>query len=92
MELLSGEPSADEDLLGGKTFVVSGIFTHFSRDEIKEAIIKFGGKSAGSISGKTDFVVAGEKMGPSKFEKANKLGIPIISESEFLEMIRKSED
>lgn len=92
MELLSEESSEEENILEGKTFVVSGVFTHFSRDEIKEAIIKFGGKSAGSISGNTDFVVAGEKMGPSKFEKANKLGIPIISEGEFLEMIRKTED
>ena len=73
--------------LDGKSFVVSGVFTKFSRDEIKEAIEKFGGKNVGSISSKTDFVLAGENMGPAKLEKARDLGIKIISEEEFEEMI-----
>ncbi len=76
------------DKLEGKTFVISGVFSHHSRDEYKEMIEKNGGKNAGSISGKTDFVLAGENMGPAKLEKANKLGISIISEDEFLSMIK----
>ena len=80
----------EEDLLNGKSFVISGVFEHFSRDEIKDAILRFGGKNISAISAKTNYLIAGEKMGPSKREKANKLGVPIISESEFLEMIRKN--
>ncbi len=74
-------------LLAGKSFVVSGVFENHSRDEIKNLIEQFGGKNVGSISSKTDYVLAGENMGPSKKEKAEKLGIAIISESEFEKMI-----
>ncbi|MCB9251572.1 MAG: NAD-dependent DNA ligase LigA [Flavobacteriales bacterium] len=73
--------------LNGKIFVVSGVFTEFSRDQIKEAIEKFGGKNSGSISSKTDYVLAGENMGPAKLEKAKSLNIPVISERDFLDMI-----
>jgi DNA ligase (NAD+) len=75
------------NILEGKTFVVSGVFHHFSRDGIKEAVEAHGGKVSGSISGKTHFVLAGDEMGPAKLEKAQKLGIKIISETDFLEMI-----
>ena len=75
------------DKLQGKSIVISGTFTHHSRDEYKALIEKHGGKNVGSISKKTDYVLAGENMGPSKLEKANSLGIKIINENEFLEMI-----
>jgi DNA ligase (NAD+) len=65
--------------LGGKTFVVSGVFQTFSRDDLKKAIEDNGGKVGSSISSKTDFVVAGDNMGPAKLDKANKLKIPIIN-------------
>lgn len=73
--------------LNGAAFVVSGVFSKFSRDGIKDAIEAHGGKNVGSISAKTDYVLAGENMGPAKLEKARKLGIQIISEDEFLLMI-----
>lgn len=73
--------------LQGKSIVISGTFTHHSRDEYKALIEKHGGKNVGSISKKTDYVLAGENMGPAKLEKANSLGIKIINEDEFLEMI-----
>lgn len=75
------------DKLQGKTIVISGTFTHHSRDEYKALIEKHGGKNVGSISKKTDYVLAGENMGPSKLEKANSLGIEIIDEETFLKMI-----
>ena len=75
------------NLLAGKTFVVSGVFEKFSRDELKEAIETNGGKVGSSISAKTDFVVAGANMGPAKLEKANQLKIPIIDENDFIVMI-----
>jgi DNA ligase (NAD+) len=78
------------NVLMGKTFVVSGVFHHFSRDGIKEAIEANGGKVSGSISSKTNFVLAGDEMGPAKLEKANKLGVKIISEQDFLSMIGTS--
>lgn len=74
-------------ILGGKTFVVSGVFEKFSRDDLKKAIEDNGGKVGSSISAKTDYVVAGANMGPAKLEKANQLKIPIISEDDFLGMI-----
>ncbi|MFM7018315.1 NAD-dependent DNA ligase LigA [Flavobacterium sp.] len=76
------------DLLVGKTFVVSGVFELFSRDDLKKSIEDNGGKVGGSISAKTDYVIAGDNMGPAKLEKANQLGIPIISEHDFVEMIK----
>ncbi len=75
------------DRLAGKSIVISGVFTHHSRDEYKALIEKHGGKNVGSISGKTSFILAGENMGPSKLEKANKLGVAIVNEEEFLGMI-----
>ncbi len=75
------------DTLSGKSFVVSGVFSKFSRDELKTTIESHGGKNSGSISGKTDYIVAGDKMGPSKLAKAEKLGIPVISEDDFVDMI-----
>ncbi len=79
--------AAVSDVLAGKTFVISGVFAKHSRDEYKNMIEAYGGKNAGSISKKTDYVLAGENMGPAKLEKAGKLGIPIISEDDFLRMI-----
>lgn len=73
------------DRLAGKTVVISGVFSRHSREEYKEIIERNGGKNAGSISGKTTFVLAGENMGPSKFQKAQKLGVKIMTEEEFLE-------
>ena len=72
----------------GKTFVVSGVFNRFSRDEIKADIEKNGGKVSGSISGKTDYLLAGDKMGPEKRKKAEKLGVAIISEDDYLGMLK----
>ena len=73
--------------LTGLTFVVSGVFTKFSRDDLKAAIEQNGGKVVGTVSGKTSYIVAGENMGPEKHKKAEKLGIKIISEDEFEKMI-----
>lgn len=75
------------DRLAGKSIVISGTFVHHSRDEYKALIEKHGGKNVSSISKKTDYVFAGANMGPSKLEKANALGIPIIDEDTFLSMI-----
>ena len=75
------------DKLAGKSIVISGVFAKHSRDEYKMMIEQHGGKNVGSISGKTSFILAGENMGPSKLQKAEKLGIPIVSEEEFLQMI-----
>lgn len=79
------------DKLAGKTFVVSGVFEEFSRDDLKKAIEDNGGKVGSSISAKTDYVVAGANMGPAKLEKAVKLNIPIISENDFMELINETE-
>ncbi len=70
-----------------KSFVVSGVFTQFSRDELKASIKSNGGKVVSSISAKLDYLVAGDKMGPAKLEKATKLNVPIISEEEYIKMI-----
>jgi DNA ligase (NAD+) len=75
------------DKLGGKKFVVSGVFQQFSRDELKASVEKNGGVVSSSISKNTDYIIAGDKMGPAKKEKAEKLGVPIISEVEYIEMI-----
>lgn len=75
------------DLLAGKSIVISGTFSHHSRDQYKEMIERNGGKNVASISKKTDFILAGENMGPSKLEKAQKLGIQIISEDQFLSLL-----
>ena len=75
------------DKLAGQSIVISGVFTHHSRDEYKELIEKNGGKNVGSISAKTSFILAGENMGPAKLEKAHKLGIKLMSEDEFLALL-----
>ena len=75
------------DKLAGQSIVISGVFARHSRDEYKALIEKHGGKNVGSISKKTSFILAGENMGPSKLEKAEKLGIRIVNEEEFLGMI-----
>lgn len=77
------------DVLAGKTIVISGTFSLHSRDQYKEMIEQNGGKNSGSVTKKTDFILAGENMGPAKYEKAAQLGIPIIDEQAFLEMIPK---
>lgn len=75
------------NVLAGKSIIISGVFDYHSRDEYKQIIEQHGGKNVGSISAKTDYVLAGAKMGPAKLEKAKKLGIEIISETDFLKMI-----
>ncbi len=83
---MSGQWSVASGRLEGMTLVVSGVFERFSRDEIKADIESHGGKVSSSISSKTTYLVAGEKMGPEKLKKAEKLGVKIISEAEYLEM------
>lgn len=87
MALSEEQTSATSDKLAGQSIVISGVFAHHSRDEYKLIIEQNGGKNVGSISGKTSFILAGENMGPSKLEKAQKLGVRIVSEDEFLEML-----
>jgi len=88
-ELIEGINPDATTILAGKTFVVSGVFENFSRDELKKAIEDNGGKVGSSISTKTDFVLAGENMGPAKLEKANQLKVQIISENDFLALITR---
>lgn len=85
---LSASAQGVSQVLQGKTFVVSGVFTNFSRDEIKAHIEQHGGKVSSSLSSKTSFLLAGERMGPEKLKKAEKLGIPIISEEAYLDMLK----
>lgn len=80
---------SESQALAGKTIVVSGVFSSFSRDEIKQLIEYHGGKNSSSISSKTDFLLAGEKMGPEKKKKAEALNVKIINEDEFLKMIEE---
>jgi DNA ligase (NAD+) len=86
-ELSTSLLSPLSSLLSGQSIVISGVFQHHSRDEYKQLIEQNGGKNVGSISSKTSFILAGENMGPSKLQKAEKLGIRIVGEDEFLEMI-----
>lgn len=87
MSIVSDEAVPASNVLEGKSIVISGVFQHHSRDEYKALIERHGGKNVGSISGKTSFILAGEKMGPSKLEKAEKLGVAIVDEDTFLKMI-----
>ncbi len=87
--VVEADSTSDGDALAGKVIVISGTFNSHSRDEYKQIIERNGGKNSGSISGKTDFVLAGDNMGPAKLEKARKLGIPVIDEETFLGMIAK---
>ncbi|TDE07110.1 NAD-dependent DNA ligase LigA [Flavobacterium sandaracinum] len=79
------------DILAGKIFVVSGVFTKFSRDDLKKAIEDNGGKVGSSISAKTNYVIAGDNMGPAKLDKASKLKISVISEDDFINLINKTD-
>lgn len=87
MQLSEEDLQGQTDRLQGKSIVISGVFVHHSRDEYKTLIEKHGGKNVGSISAKTSFILAGDNMGPSKLEKAQKLGIKIMNEDEFLTLI-----
>ena len=88
MQLAESQMAPASEKLAGQSIVISGVFAHHSRDEYKLMIEQNGGKNVGSISNKTSFILAGENMGPSKLEKAQKLGIRIINEDEFLELIK----
>jgi DNA ligase (NAD+) len=83
------EPEKDSDVLANKSFVISGVFKNYERDDLKDVILKNGGKVLSSVSGKLDFLVAGENMGPAKKEKAEKLGVTIISEEQLEKMLRQ---
>ena len=89
MQLSEEQQTQQSTLLEGKSIVISGVFTHHSRDEYKLIIEQNGGKNVGSISKKTSFILAGDNMGPSKLQKAESLGIQIMSEDEFLELIQE---
>lgn len=87
MQISDEQMAGQTDLLAGQTIVISGVFQKHSRDEYKQLIEQHGGKNSGSISAKTSFILAGENMGPAKLEKAQKLGIKIMNENEFLQII-----
>ena len=87
MESAEEEASTKSEKLKGQTVVISGTFSHHSRDEYKVLIEQHGGKNSGSISSKTSFILAGENMGPAKMEKAAKLGIRLMHEEEFLKLL-----
>ncbi len=87
MQISAADDAARSDTLAGKTIVISGVFERHSRDEYKRIIEQHGGTNTGSISKKTSFVLAGANMGPAKLEKARKLGVEIIDENRFLEML-----
>ena len=89
-ELSDAQLINSSDKLKGLSFVVSGVFSKFSRDDLKKTIEQNGGKNVGSISGKTSYVIAGENMGPEKHKKAEKLGVHIISEDDFIKMISEN--
>ena len=90
MQISEEQASAQSNLLQGQSVVISGVFKHHSRDEYKAIIEQHGGRNVGSISAKTSFILAGENMGPSKLEKASKLGIRIMNEDEFLEILEQT--
>jgi DNA ligase (NAD+) len=81
------EPEKISEVLAGKSFVISGVFKNYERDDLKDVILKNGGKVLSSVSGKLDYLVAGENMGPAKKEKAEKLGVTIISEHQLEKML-----
>ena len=88
MRLAEEEIAIASDILKGKSVVISGVFSHHSRDEYKAIIEQHGGKNVGSISSKTSFILAGDNMGPSKLQKAKSLGIEIMNEDQFLALIK----
>jgi len=85
------EPEKESDTLGNKSFVISGVFENYEREELQDIIIKNGGRILSGVSGKLDYLVAGDNMGPSKREKAEKLGVKIISEKEFEKLLKGSD-
>ena len=87
MQMSEEELAGHTEKLAGLSIIISGVFKHHSRDEYKAMIEKNGGKNVGSISAKTSFVLAGDNMGPAKLEKAQKLGVKIVNEDEFLQML-----
>ena len=87
MSLSEEQLAGHTDRLKGLTIVISGVFQRHSRDEYKAMIEQNGGKNTGSISAKTSYILAGDNMGPAKLQKAEKLGVKIINEQQFLEMI-----
>ena len=89
MSLSEEQLASHTELLKGQTIVISGVFQKHSRDEYKAMIEQNGGKNTGSISAKTSYILAGDNMGPAKLQKAEKLGVKIINEDEFLDMICK---
>jgi DNA ligase (NAD+) len=90
LEVLASNDTSVSEKLKGKIFVVSGVFSIFSRDDLKKTIEDNGGKVGSSISAKTNYVIAGDNMGPAKLEKANQLNIPIISEDDFVNLLNES--
>ena len=86
-EIAESQQGPSSEKLKGLTFVISGVFNRFNRDQLKELIELNGGKNSGSISGKTSFLLAGENMGPEKLKKAQSLGVKIISEEDFATML-----
>ena len=88
MESTAKEPEKESEVLGNKSFVISGVFKNYERDQLQEIIIKNGGRILSSVSGKLDYLLAGDNMGPSKREKAEKLGVKIISEEEFEKLMK----
>lgn len=88
--VVEDEPGVEKsDILSGQSIVISGVFTHHSRDEYKEMIERNGGKNVGSVSKSTSFILMGENMGPAKLEKAQKMGVRLVTEDEFLQMLQQ---
>jgi DNA ligase (NAD+) len=88
MESTAKEPEKESEVLGNKSFVISGVFKNYEREQLQEIIIKNGGRILSSVSGKLDYLLAGDNMGPSKREKAEKLGVKIISEEDFEKLMK----
>lgn len=88
LQVQETEVVKESDVLANKSFVISGTFQHYERDQLKEIILRNGGRVLSSVSGKLDYLVAGDNMGPSKREKADKLGVAIISEQDFEKMLK----
>ena len=89
MKLMDETMGVKGSALTGKTIVISGTFAHHSRDEYKTMIDQNGGKNSGSVSSKTSFILAGENMGPEKMKKAESLGVKLLTEDEFLKMLKQ---
>jgi DNA ligase (NAD+) len=87
LQFETAQKAKNSDLLEGKTYVISGTFETFSRDELKELIESNGGKVGSSVSAKTHFLIAGANMGPAKLQKATDLGVTLLSENDFIKMI-----